>query len=137
MSDPETQTFVQSWFRYAHEDLSAARATSVAARIRCFHAQQAAEKALKGALTFLAIEAPRRHDLNYLSGLLPAAWATRQPATELEWLTRWALDQRYPGDAPDATESDAERALGLATTIVEGLRGCLVATGADQPGDAT
>lgn len=58
MNDPETRAFVASWFRFADEDLAAAHATSVSSRIRCFHAQQAAEKALKGALTFLSIDAP-------------------------------------------------------------------------------
>ena len=88
-----------------------------------FYAQQAAEKALKGALTFLTIDAPRRHDLNYLAGLLPSDWAIRANATDLEWLTRWALDQRYPGDEPEATEDDVERALALGSMIVGALRG--------------
>ena len=130
MSDPETQAFVTKWFLYAAEDLAAVRATHVSPRIRCFHAQQATEKALKGALTFLAIDAPRRHDLNYLVGLLPSGWEIEASTVDLEWLTRWALDQRYPGDEPEATEVDVQRGLLLASAAVELLRARVVANDA-------
>lgn len=39
--------------------------------IACFHAEQAAEKALKALLVVAGIDPPRAHDLELLAGLLP------------------------------------------------------------------
>jgi HEPN domain-containing protein len=40
----------------------------------CYHAQQAVEKALKGALTYLQIAFPFTHDLDRLRDLIPSTW---------------------------------------------------------------
>jgi HEPN domain-containing protein len=73
MSDPELLAEVGRWLRYAREDLLAAEVfvEQEMARQACFHAQQAAEKAIKTALVFLQIEFPYRHDLDLLRNLLP------------------------------------------------------------------
>jgi HEPN domain-containing protein len=46
------QSDPHEWLRFAHDDLAAARLLltdiELPARMACFHAQQAAEKALKG-----------------------------------------------------------------------------------------
>ena len=69
------------WLRYAREDLITAetplRQPHVPPRQACWHAQQAAEKALKAALIFLQIDFRRTHDLNVLRDLLPEELATQ------------------------------------------------------------
>ena len=40
----------------------------------CWLAQQSAEKALKAILVFLALDFPRRHDLDALRNLVPDDW---------------------------------------------------------------
>ncbi|MBE3577175.1 MAG: HEPN domain-containing protein [Limnochordales bacterium] len=65
----------KEWIRYAQSDLRAAERLLaddlVLAGISCFHAQQAAEKALKAVLVLYGIDFPRTHDLVLLSRLLP------------------------------------------------------------------
>lgn len=121
MNDAESRAPVEAWLSYAADDLQAAHTTEgVVARLRCFHAQQAAEKAIKGLLTSLKIEFPKQHDLNLLNGLLP--WRVAASASDLEWLTKWAMHLRYPGDWPSASQKDAERAALLASAVLDEVR---------------
>jgi HEPN domain-containing protein len=76
----------------------------------CWLAQQAAEKALKGALASQAIPFPFRHDLDALRNLLPDGWEVKRQHPDLAELTEWAVEARYPGDWPDATVEAARRA---------------------------
>ncbi|MFM8767801.1 MAG: HEPN domain-containing protein [Rubrivivax sp.] len=65
-----------------------------------FHAQQAVEKALKGALSFAGSEYPRTHNLDMLSQLIKAAGLTPPPcAADLGVLTPFGVVLRYE-DAP-------------------------------------
>ena len=113
MSDADRRIDARRWLAFAQDDFRAAEAGGdiLVPRQRCFHAQQAAEKALKGALTLAGIDFPRRHDLELLRHLLPDEWSARITPSSLAWLTTWALDQRYPGQMPDATDNDVDRAL--------------------------
>jgi HEPN domain-containing protein len=65
------------------------------------------EKALKAVLVFLQIDFPRRHDLDALRNLIPGTWPLKEEHPDLAELTEWAVEARYPGDWPDATEEDA------------------------------
>jgi len=71
----------QRWLRFATEDLDAAQRMladrSSAPRHVCWHAQQAAERALKAALVLEGIDFPFTHDLNALRNLLPDSWSVR------------------------------------------------------------
>jgi HEPN domain-containing protein len=111
MSESERAIEAQRWLRYAQEDLVAAEAIigqpDIAPRHACWLAQQAAEKALKAVLVFLQVDFPYRHDLDALRNLVPAGWRLREELPDLADLTEWAVEGRYPGDQPDATESDA------------------------------
>ena len=106
---------VRQWLRYAKTDLQLAEGAlqqEIGAPWQwCFHAQQAAEKALKAALIFEALTVPRSHDLTELAGELPAAWTVALDEPALKILTEWAVEPRYPGDLPDATLGDARRAV--------------------------
>ena len=69
------QSDPHEWLRFAHDDLAAARLlltdVELPARMACFHAQQAAEKALKAALAHAAIQFRKTHDLVVLVALQP------------------------------------------------------------------
>ncbi len=114
MNDPELVGEARRWLRFAAEDLDAAQcllATDGAApRHACFHAQQAAEKALKAALVLEGVDFPRQHDLDDLRNLLLDTWSVRQTHTDLAQLTEWAVESRYPGDCQEPTATDAEQA---------------------------
>lgn len=102
------------WLQFSAEDLDVAQRLLTdrlsAPRHVCWLSQQAAEKALKAALVLEEIDFPYTHDLNVLRNLLPDSWILRADHSELADLTEWAVGARYPGEWPEATESDAIRA---------------------------
>lgn len=125
MSDPEQLSEVRRWLRYAREDLEAAATLlaqqSVVPRHLCWLAQQATEKALKAVLVFVGIDFPRRHDLDALRNLIPTGWQVKEEHPDLATLTEWAVEARYPGDWPDATETDAQVAVTQARAVWESI----------------
>ena len=87
----------------------------------CFHAQQCVEKLMKALLIHLGIVPPRSHDLTELERLLaPVCPQWSWPVQELRFLTRAAVDFRYPGESADIEE--ATEALDIATRLRERLR---------------
>jgi len=94
---------------------------NVVPRHICWLAQQAAEKAIKAVLVFLQIDFPRRHDLDALRNLLPSDWKVKEEQPDLADLTEWAVEARYPGDWPDATEADARSAVQQAQAVWESV----------------
>ncbi|MCG0279038.1 MAG: HEPN domain-containing protein, partial [Thermanaeromonas sp.] len=58
-----------------------------------------------------------KHDLEYLMGLLPADEQEEFAEMELEWLSIWATEGRYPGDVGGATREDAQKAIDIAETV--------------------
>lgn len=123
MSDALTEA--DRWLRYAQDDLAAAETLlsekEHTPRHPCWLAQQAAEKALKAALVLAGVNFPKRHDLDALRNLLPEDWAVKRTHPDLAELTEWAVEARYPGDWPDATESDAQNAVGQARALCESV----------------
>ena len=62
------------WLRYAYSDLELARVerpSNVLFEGLCFHAQQAAEKALKAVLIAKGLPAPKTHNIRTLLDFLP------------------------------------------------------------------
>ena len=122
MSDPERLRETGHWPRFAREDLSAAERTverREVPRHACFLSQQAAEKAVKAALVFLQVESPHRHDLALLRTYLPDGWLLKENPADLDDLSQWAVEGRYPGSLREASEDDAETAVGLAREAYE------------------
>ncbi len=76
----------------------------------CFHAQQCAEKYLKGRLSAGGADPPRIHDqlalLDAVAALEPELSPLRE---EMALLTVYAVRNRYPGDA--ATRDEAGRCI--------------------------
>ena len=107
------------WLRYAKEDYAAAvMLESARPRHTCLLAQQSAEKAIKAGLALLDERIPKSHDLDMLKGLLPVTWRTRNQFADLSALSFWAVESRYPGDMPEATQDDAVAALALARDVL-------------------
>lgn len=125
MNDTDPTTEAKRWLRYAREDLSAAQ-TMIAqesglARHVCWLAQQAAEKAFKAGLVLLQIDFPKTHDLDALRNLLPDDWQLKDSCPDLADLAEWAVESRYPGNWPDATDADATAAVEQAAAVVQSV----------------
>ena len=107
-------------WRYAIEDLVVARqllaADEVVPRAVCWHAQQAAEKALKSVLAGRAVAFPRTHNLLALYALLGDE-CVNVDLRGLAELTAWAVQSRYPGEWCVPEVADATRAILAAETI--------------------
>ena len=90
----------------------------------CFHAQQCAEKYLKGRLTEAAISFPKIHDLVSLMEQVLVAeplWETYRK--DLAYLSDCAVSYRYPGES--ATEYDAKCAFHRCRAIRKAAREAL------------
>lgn len=120
--DPELVAETRAWFVRAADDLRAGdlmlAASPPLARTAVFHSQQAAEKAMKGFLTWHSRPFRKTHNLTEIGGLCTAVDATlesllRRAAT----LTDFAWKFRYPGEPEEPTE--AEEALALAREVYE------------------
>src|SRR5262245_33876655 len=93
----------REWVRKAEGDFVAvrklARGSEAAHDATCFHCQQGAEKYLKAILEELGRTVPRTHNLVALLPLLtPHDTSLRRLRRGLDFLTRFAVDTRYPGD---------------------------------------
>lgn len=119
MSAPEVVDEARRWLRYATEDLDAAKRLlgNEPSRHACWLAQQAAEKALKGALVLEEVDFPFSHDLDALRNLLPDSWPVHRLCDDLARLTQWTMEARYPGEWQEATPADAERAVAQAGEV--------------------
>lgn len=110
------------WLRFAQGDLAAARLlltdTELPARMACFHAQQAAEKALKASLVQAGIQFRKTHDLVVLVALQPEPVRAEVSILGLQRLQQWAVDACYPADLPDITAGEAAAVVAIAEQIV-------------------
>ena len=113
------------WLGYALGDLEAARSRPgrhVRPRIVAFNAQQAAEKALKAALTLAGVDVPRTPDLDDLRNRLPSDWRVRRLHPDLASLSDFAVDSRYPDDIEPVTPLQSATAVRQAMAIVRRVR---------------
>ena len=125
----------RAWLRYSSRDMDGAhdmaRPGSKASPYQAaFWAQQAAEKALKGALTYAGVRFEETHRLNALAALLPDDWNTRRAANALAELSRYAVQTRYPDlDEPEPTAEDARTAITQAAAVQQAIQRDLEAHG--------
>jgi HEPN domain-containing protein len=114
--------FVRQWLGKADDDLRACRQLveeSDLLAIAGFHAQQAAEKALKAILVWHQIEFSKSHDMGRILELL--AVADRELAAKVSGasvLTPFAVQYRYPGDLPEPTVTEIKEALRIAELVL-------------------
>ena len=94
----------------------------------CFHAQQAAEKALKAVLVAQGAEPPFIHNLVALQALMPRDLELGTPVAELADLSASARGTRYVTDADgseDPTWDEAEQAVVIAGRVLTAVRAYL------------
>ena len=90
----------------------------------CFHAQQCAEKHLKAFLQEANISFPRTHDLADLLSLALSIEPTWTSMTaDLNILSAFAVEYRYPGDSADLDE--AKEALQICKKVRQVIRHAL------------
>jgi len=87
----------------------------------CFHAQQAVEKYLKGILQEIEKPFSKTHDLSVLLELALSEFPELSVlADDLEWLSAFAVEFRYPGE--EALEEDAKHSLAIMERALSLLR---------------
>jgi HEPN domain-containing protein len=90
----------------------------------CFHCQQSAEKYLKALLEERGLNVPKTHDLDGLRTLLLPHYPRLSFRRGLVFMTRFAVETRYPGDrASKRDASAAVRWAGKVRTAVRALLG--------------
>jgi HEPN domain-containing protein len=117
-SDPE----VESYLRKAERDFSTAVRMAGEgpefADIVCFHAEQCAEKSLKGLILALGQVPPRTHDLTVLQkALADMDDSSKRAEGFCLTLTDYAVAPRYPGWEDLVGEVDLDRVLESARFI--------------------
>jgi HEPN domain-containing protein len=114
--------FVRQWLLKAEEDLNAAKSlmTYEASFLGtvCFHSQQAAEKYLKAFLTSRQVEFPKTHDIDEILDLIaPVNGKLSESLRDTIVLTNYGVDVRYPGDFPNVTTNEAQKAIQMAEKV--------------------
>ena len=114
---------VRAWLDKADRDLRMVR-LAMGADVplwdqACFHAQQAAEKALKGLLVAADLPVPRNHDLlQLIEPLMDELTAIESLEEAAALLTQYGVGPRYPSFLAPETQLDAGSALESAERIV-------------------
>ena len=116
--------YVSDWFARADEDLTLVRLIleqgTGSPNLACFHAQQAAEKYLKGFLAHGDLHVRKVHDLQVLLGecvKLDPSFA--QLHEDGIFLNQFYIESRYPDDFVAFEREDAEKAFAAAARIKE------------------
>jgi len=110
------------WLRRARSDLALAKAPLPAGALYedlCFHAQQAAEKAVKAAYRAKRHEFRYTHDLaELLLGLAGHGVPVPEGVRKAIILTDFAWQARYPGPAEPVSVAEYRGAVALAEKVV-------------------
>lgn len=125
--DPELVSETKAWFVKAAHDLPATEALMPASPPlldeAVFHCQQAAEKALKGFLTWHGRPFRKTHNLEQIGQQCLEIDATlREVIDQATPLTEYAWKFRYPGEPYEPTAEEAAEALATARLVYEALR---------------
>ncbi|MBU4173300.1 MAG: HEPN domain-containing protein [Actinobacteria bacterium] len=125
--EPESTHTVVQWIEKAENDLRNAEYTltlqdNCPFDTICFHAQQCAEKYLKGLLFFLSISFPKTHDLEALTSLVPDDISLGLDMGAVLSLNRYTIEARYPGDWEPIARTEAENAVDVARRVREAVR---------------
>jgi HEPN domain-containing protein len=138
MNAPRLSDLAAHWLAIALGDLATAEAvlgdSLLPPREAAAFAEQAAEKAIKGALVFTGREPPRTHDLSELASLAPAGWRVRSLDLDLAPLAGALRPARYPEyfDAP-VTRDEAARLVSDARAVVAAVLADLREHGLEPP----
>lgn len=124
--DPIRVADTRAWLAKAETDLRAAAHELTAAppfaADAVFHAQQAAEKAMKGLLAWHDAPFHKTHDLAVIgrqcADLAPALGPLLERAASL---TQYTWKYRYPGEPEEPSREEAERAIALGREVYEAV----------------
>lgn len=124
--DPELIAETRAWFVKAVNDLRAAEALLANSPPlfdeAVFHCQQAAEKVLKGFLTWNGRTFRKTHNLEEIGEqCVSVDAALREPVDHAVPLSEYAWKFRYPGSPDEPTSEEVHEALSVARGIVEAV----------------
>ena len=124
--DQARKAEARPWFVRAEHDLRAAAVLLAAAPPllgeAAYHCQQAAEKSLKGYLSWHDLPFGKTHDLAAIGGICVASDASLEPVCQrADRLSVFAWAFRYPGDPEEPTQTEVEGALALALEVYEAM----------------
>ena len=109
---------VQQWLIKAERDLASTRilGEEVYFDTALYHAQQAAEKAVKGLLLFYGQDFEKTQDIEKLVRLgIPLVAELELYLVEAKLLTPYAVRFRYPDDFSEPSQAEFDEALDAAT----------------------
>jgi len=128
---PELGGLARRWLKKAANDLKTAEHTLTLPEgecpfdIVCFHAQQCAEKSLKAFLTVQGVNFERIHELGQLLQMCTTAPDLIQELDEVDCLTPYAVEARYPDEGEEEvsiTRTQAEEAVAMARKVNGAIR---------------
>jgi len=124
--DPELVGETRGWLVRAQRDLAGGKVDLAAepplTGDAVFHAQQAAEKAMKGFLTWHSRVFRKTHNLAELGEMCTPQDPNLEPLLRrAAVLTDYAWRFRYPGEPEEPSREEAEEALALAREVYEAI----------------
>ncbi len=125
--DPELIAEVRAWLAKAQQDMRMARLAADAQPPlfgqAAYHAQQAAEKAMKAFLTWHKQVFGKTHNLVALGRACAAVDADLDELLlRASMLTDYAWKYRYPGEPAEPSEAETREALALAAEVQQAIR---------------
>jgi HEPN domain-containing protein len=113
----------EDWLRHAKSDLAVAQSiennSDVLPNQTAFHAQQAAEKAIKGAMIQEGIAFPLTHDLKDLVKRWTSSGRAWPAALiDVKTLTPYAVESRYPGYIHQISRAEVRAAIEVAEQVI-------------------
>jgi HEPN domain-containing protein len=125
MSSPSSSSpgTPEDWLRHAKSDLAVARDIAsnpdVLPSQTAFHAQQAAEKAIKAVMIHEGIAFPLTHDLEALVKRWTNSGRGWPPAlVNVKALNPYAVESRYPGYVHQISRGEVSAAIEMAEQVV-------------------
>lgn len=111
------------WLDHANSDLKLAliglESGDILYHQICFHAQQAAEKAIKAVLLSRGIDFPLTHDIQELLDIIEeGGFVLSLDILDSSSLTPYAVEARYPDYWRKITQKETEEAIELAENVV-------------------
>lgn len=116
------------WLKFAESDLAFAKVKRTQAMMiekQLFHAQQAAEKALKAVLVLYGVQPPKNHNIKILAEMLPEDLEIPESVLEAAILTQYSTILRYPGLFESATESQRQKAVKITAGVLDWSAGLI------------
>ena len=118
--------YVSDWFARAEEDLALVililEKGTGSPNLACFHAQQAAEKYLKGFLAHHELHVRKIHDLTLLIEECAKADASfSRLGDDANYLNQFYIESRYPDDFIPFEREDVGKALQSASRLKEAV----------------